>query len=176
LGLFNSIAQNISYISLSIKSNINQNIVPSMSTDDFMQEAILEARKGLEEGGIPIGSVLVINNQIVGRGHNKRVQKRSSILHAEMDCLENAGRLKSADYKKSILYSTLSPCNMCSGAVLLYKIPKIIVGENSTFKGPEDYLRQQGVEIINYNNEECKQLMKDFINLHPELWNEDIGE
>lgn len=147
-----------------------------MSTADFMQEAILEARKGLEEGGIPIGSVLVIDNQIVGRGHNKRVQNRSSILHAEMDCLENAGRLKSADYKKSILYSTLSPCNMCSGAVLLYKIPKIIVGENSTFKGPEDYLRQQGVEIINHNNEECKQLMKDFINLHPELWYEDIGE
>ncbi len=165
-----------SYISLSIKSNIDHNIVLSMSADDFMQEAILEARKGLEEGGIPIGSVLVIDSQIVGRGYNKRVQKRSSILHAEMDCLENAGRLKSVDYKKSILYSTLSPCNMCSGAVLLYKIPKIIIGENSTFKGPEDYLRQQGVEIINYNNVECKQLMKDFINLHPELWNEDIGE
>ncbi|MHA1340649.1 MAG: nucleoside deaminase [Promethearchaeota archaeon] len=146
-----------------------------MTTDEFMEEAIKEAKKGLEEGGIPIGSVLVIDNKIVGRGHNRRVQKGSAILHAEMDCLESAGRLKSSDYKKAILYSTLSPCDMCSGAILLYKIPKVIIGENYTFKGPEGYLKTRNVEIINYDNEECKRLMKEFIEKNPELWNEDIG-
>ena len=146
------------------------------SIDKNMQEAIVEARKGLAEGGIPIGSVLVIDGKIVGRGHNRRVQQGSAILHAEMDCLENAGRLKANDYQRAILYSTLSPCDMCSGTVLLYKIPKIVIGENTTFQGPEDYLRSRGVELVILNNEECKQIMRDFIAAKPELWNEDIGE
>jgi len=144
--------------------------------DQFLDEALKEARKGLEEGGIPIGSVLVIDDKIVGRGHNRRVQKGSAVLHAEMDCLENAGRLKAKDYQKAILYSTLSPCDMCSGAALLYKIPKIIVGENQTFKGPEDYVRSCGVDVEVINDEECIQLMEQFIKDKPELWNEDIGE
>ena len=147
-----------------------------LSIDQNMQEAIVEARKGLAEGGIPIGSVLVIDGNIVGRGHNRRVQQGSAILHAEMDCLENAGRLKANDYQRAILYSTLSPCDMCSGTVLLYKIPKIVIGENTTFQGPEDYLRSRGVELVILNNEECKQIMRDFIAAKPELWNEDIGE
>ena len=113
-------------------------------TDKFMQAAIAEARQGLAEGGIPIGSVLVLDGEIVGRGHNRRVQKGSAILHAEMDCLENAGRLKAADYQRAVLYSTLSPCDMCSGTALLYKIPKIVIGENKTFQGPEDYVRSRG--------------------------------
>ena len=142
----------------------------------FLQAAIEEAKKGLEEGGIPIGSVLVIDGKIVGRGHNRRVQKGSAILHAEMDCLENAGRLKASDYKKAILYSTLSPCDMCSGTALLYKIPKVVIGENKTFKGPEDYVRSRGVEIEILNDPECIKLMEDFIKAKPELWNEDIGE
>jgi creatinine deaminase len=142
----------------------------------FIQAAIEEAKKGLNEGGIPIGSVLVIDNNIVGRGHNRRVQNGSTILHAEMDCLENAGRLKAGDYQKATLYSTLSPCGMCSGASLLYKIPKIVIGENKTFQGPEDYLRSRGVELKVLNNPECIKLMKDFIKAKPELWNEDIGE
>ncbi len=146
------------------------------SIDKNMQEAIVEARKGLAEGGIPIGSVLVIDGKIVGRGHNRRVQQGSAILHAEMDCLENAGRLKPNDYKRAILYSTLSPCDMCSGTVLLYKIPKIVIGENTTFQGPEDYMRSRGVELVILNNEECIQIMRDFISAKPELWNEDIGE
>lgn len=146
------------------------------STDRNMQEAIVEARKGLAEGGIPIGSVLVIDGKIFGRGHNRRVQQGSAILHAEMDCLENAGRLKAKDYHRAILYSTLSPCDMCSGTVLLYKIPKIVIGENTTFQGPEDYLRSRGVELVILNNEECKQIMRDFIAAKPELWHEDIGE
>lgn len=144
--------------------------------DQFLEEALKEARKGLEEGGIPIGSVLVIDGKIVGRGHNRRVQKGSAILHAEMDCLENAGRLKAKDYQRAILYSTLSPCDMCSGAALLYKIPKIIVGENKTFKGPEDYVRSCGVDLEVINDEECIKLMEQFIKDSPELWNEDIGE
>ncbi len=143
--------------------------------DKFLQAAIEEAKKGLKEGGIPIGSVLVIDNRIIGRGHNRRVQNDSAILHAEMDCFENAGRLKIADYKKATLYSTLSPCDMCSGTVLLYKIPKIVIGENKTFQGPEDYLRSRGVEIEILNNPECIKLMEDFIQEKPELWNEDIG-
>jgi len=144
--------------------------------DNFMEAAIEEARKGLEEGGIPIGSVLVIDGEIVGRGHNRRVQKGSAILHAEMDCLENAGRLTAKDYQRATLYSTLSPCDMCSGTALLYKIPKVIIGENKTFQGPEQYLRSRWVEVEILNDETCIKLMENFIKDKPELWNEDIGE
>jgi creatinine deaminase len=144
--------------------------------DEFMQAAIEEAKQGLIEGGIPIGSVLVIDGKIVGRGHNRRVQKGSAILHAEMDCLENAGRLKPGDYRRAVLYSTLSPCDMCSGAVLLYKIPRIVIGEHQSFQGPEEYLRSRGVELVILDDEECMQLMRDFIAANPELWDEDIGE
>ena len=144
--------------------------------DPFLAAAIAEAEAGLAEGGIPIGSVLVIDGKIVGRGHNRRVQKGSAILHAEMDCLENAGRLTAKDYQRAVLYSTLSPCDMCSGTALLYKIPKIVIGENQTFQGPEDYVRSRGVELVILNNEACIQLMRDFIAARPELWNEDIGE
>lgn len=140
----------------------------------FMAEAIKEARKGLKEGGIPIGAVLVKSGKIIGRGHNRRVQKRSAILHAEMDCLENAGRLKAADYKNCELYSTLSPCPMCTGAILLYKIPRVFIGENKTFKGPEGYSRKF-LKLVNLDLAECKKLMADFIKARPELWNEDIG-
>lgn len=143
--------------------------------DEFMQAAIDEARKGLAEGGIPIGSVLVIDGKIVGRGHNRRVQKGSAILHAEMDALENAGRLSGRDYQRATLYSTLSPCDMCSGTALLYKIPKVVIGENVTFQGPEAYVRSRGVELTILNLPECIQLMNDFIAARPELWNEDIG-
>ncbi len=142
----------------------------------FIDAAIYEARKGLEEGGIPIGSVLVIDGQIVGRGRNRRVQKDSAILHAEMDCIENAGRLNAQDYRRAVLYSTLSPCDMCSGTALLYQIPKIIIGENQTFQGPEDYLRLRGVELVILNDELCIQMMNDFIRSNPRLWNEDIGK
>lgn len=145
-------------------------------TDPFMQAAIEEAQKGLAEGGIPIGSVLVIDGKIVGRGHNQRVQKSSCVLHAEMDCLENAGRLKASDYRRATLYSTLSPCDMCSGTVLLYGIKKVIIGENLTFKGPEDYVRSRGVELDVRDDAQCQQLMQDFIAQQPALWNEDIGE
>jgi len=144
--------------------------------DRFLQAAIAEARQGLTEGGIPIGSVLVIDGRIVGRGHNRRVQKGSAVLHAEMDCLENAGCLKAADYARSVLYSTLSPCDMCSGAILLYHIPRVVIGENQTFQGPEDYLRSRGVELEIVNDSECIRLMSDFIAANPQLWNEDIGE
>jgi cytosine deaminase len=144
--------------------------------DEFLDAAIEEAHKGLEAGGIPIGSVLVLDGRIVGRGHNQRVQKRSAVLHAEMDCLENAGRLAATDYARSTLYSTLSPCDMCSGAILLYKIPRVVVGENRTFRGPEDHLRERGVELDIVDNAECVKLMADFIRINPELWNEDIGE
>jgi len=144
--------------------------------DKFLQAAIDEAKKGLSEGGIPIGSVLVIDNKIVGRGHNRRVQNGSAILHAEMDCFENAGRLTAKDYQRAILYSTLSPCDMCSGTTLLYKIPKIVIGENKTFKGPEEYVRSRGVELIILNDSTCIKLMEDFISSNPKLWNEDIGE
>jgi len=145
------------------------------TTDPFMVAAIDEAKAGLREGGIPIGSVLVIDGRIVGHGHNRRVQKGSATLHAEMDCLENAGRLSAADYARSVLYSTLSPCDMCSGAVLLYKIPKVVIGENVTFTGPEDYVRSRGVELEIRNDEECIALMREFIASKPEMWNEDIG-
>ncbi len=141
----------------------------------YLAAAIDEARKGLSVGGIPIGSVLVIDDRIVGRGHNQRVQKGSSVLHAEMDCLENAGRLTTADYKNAVLYSTLSPCDMCSGAILLYGIPKVVVGENQSFQGPEDYLRSRGVELDILDDDECRQLMRDFIASNPALWSEDIG-
>jgi cytosine deaminase len=143
--------------------------------DKFLAAAMDEARKGLAAGGIPIGSVLVIDGRIVGRGHNQRMQKDSSVLHAEMDCLENAGRLPAADYRRAVLYSTLSPCDMCSGAILLYGVPKVVIGENQTFQGPEDYLRSRGVELEVVDNEECQQLMRDFIASNPSLWNEDIG-
>ncbi|MCW8869310.1 MAG: nucleoside deaminase [Proteobacteria bacterium] len=143
--------------------------------DIFLQAAIDEAKQGLNAGGIPIGSVLVIDGEIIGRGHNQRIQKGSSILHAEMDCLEHAGRLNAADYKKATLYSTLSPCDMCSGAILLYGIPKVIIGENHNFRGPEDYVRSRGVDVTVLNNIECRQLMETFIKNKPELWHEDIG-
>ncbi len=143
--------------------------------DEFMRAAIDEAKQGLAEGGIPIGSVLVIDGKIVGRGHNRRVQKGSAILHAEMDCLENAGRLTARDYQRAVLYSTLSPCDMCSGTALLYKIPKVVIGENVTFQGPEEYVRSRGVELVILNDAECIQMMRDFIADRPELWNEDIG-
>ncbi|MBU1233082.1 MAG: nucleoside deaminase [Proteobacteria bacterium] len=144
--------------------------------DEFMMAAIEEAKKGLSEGGIPIGSVLVNDGKIIGRGHNQRVQKKSAVLHAEMDCLENSGRLTAADYRKSTLYSTLSPCDMCSGTVLLYGIPKVVIGENETFKGPEDYLRSRGVELVFIDSQECKDLMAEFIQKNPEIWDEDIGK
>lgn len=143
--------------------------------DSFLVAAIEEARAGLAEGGIPIGSVLVIGNRIVGRGHNRRVQKGSAILHAEMDCLENAGRLTAADYRRATIYSTLSPCDMCSGAILLYGIPKVVIGENRTFRGPEDYLRSRGVTLEIADDPECVCMMQEFIANCPALWNEDIG-
>ena len=147
-----------------------------MTMSPYLQAAIDEARIGLREGGIPIGSVLVIDKQIVGRGHNRRVQQGSPILHAEMDCLENAGRLPAKDYQRATLYSTLSPCDMCSGSVLLYGIPQVVIGENRTFQGPEAYVRSRGVELSVLDNSECYQLMRTFIAAHPELWIEDIGE
>jgi len=144
--------------------------------DPFLQAAIDEAKAGFAEGGIPIGSVLVIDGHIVARGHNRRVQRDSAILHAEMDCLENAGRLKARDYRRSVLYSTLSPCDMCSGTALLYGIPRIVIGENRTFQGPEDYVRSRGVELEIVDDPQCVELMRQFIAARPDLWNEDIGE
>lgn len=141
-----------------------------------MDAAIEEARLGLAEGGIPIGSVLVVDDEIVGRGHNRRVQRGSAILHAEMDALENGGRRAAAEYRRSVLYSTLSPCDMCSGAVLLYGIPRVVVGENRTFAGPEEYVRRRGVTLEVLNDSTCVALMEEFIATRPELWNEDIGE
>ncbi len=143
--------------------------------DSFLRAAVDEAKIGLEEGGIPIGSVLVLDGQIIGRGHNRRVQRQSAILHAEMDCFENAGRLKASDYRRCTLYSTLSPCDMCSGTALLYGVPRIVVGENRTFQGPEEYLRMRGVEVVVVDSDECVQLMKQFIDANPALWSEDIG-
>jgi cytosine deaminase len=143
--------------------------------NSFLRAAIDEARQGLAEGGIPIGSVLVIDGRIVGRGHNRRVQQGSAILHAEMDCIERAGRLGAADYRRSTLYSTLSPCDMCSGTALLYGIPRIVIGENRTFRGPEDYVRSRGVALEIVDDPECVALMREFIAARPELWNEDIG-
>ncbi len=144
--------------------------------DEFMQAAIEEARLGLQEGGIPIGSVLVHKGRIIGRGHNRRVQQGSAILHGEMDALENAGRQPASVYRESVIYTTLSPCSMCTGAILLYGIPKVVIGENQTFMGGEDLLRAQGVELEVLQDETCIELMRGFIKAKPELWNEDIGE
>lgn len=144
--------------------------------DKFMQAAIEQAKLGLAEGGIPIGSVLVYQGEIIGRGHNKRVQSGSPILHGEMDALENAGRQPAHVYKNSILYTTLSPCSMCSGTILLYGIPKVVIGENHTFTGEEALLTARGVNLHVTQDAECIQLMRNFIDQHPDLWNEDIGE
>lgn len=143
--------------------------------DAFLEAAIDEARQGLAEGGIPIGSVLVHNGKIIGRGHNRRVQKGSPILHGEMDALENAGRLPASVYKESVLYTTLSPCPMCTGVILLYGIPRVVVGENQTFMGEEDLLRTRGVSVAVVQDPSCIALMQGFIATKPELWNEDIG-
>ena len=143
--------------------------------DPFLETAIAEAERGLSEGGIPIGSVLVLDGEIVGRGHNQRVQKGSPILHGEMDALENARRLEAAKYRRSTIYSTLSPCPMCTGAILLYEIPRVVIGENRTFLGAEDLLRSNGVEVVVMDDARCIQMMDEFIAEHPDLWNEDIG-
>jgi cytosine/creatinine deaminase len=145
-------------------------------TQRFMEAALAEARIGLAEGGIPIGSVLVIDGAIVSRGHNRRVQQGSAILHAEMDCLEHAGRLTASDYRRAVLYSTLSPCDMCSGAILLYRIPTVIVGENTNFMGPQEYLQQRGVTVLVLDDAACVTIMRQFIEARPDLWHEDIGE
>lgn len=143
--------------------------------DPFLQAAIEEARLGAAEGGVPIGSVLVHQGRIIGRGHNRRVQRGSAILHAEMDALENAGRQPARVYRESVLYTTLSPCAMCSGAILLYGIPRIVIGENQTFVGEEALLRSRGVQLDVMQDANCRALMRDFVAAHPELWNEDIG-
>jgi len=147
-----------------------------MTQDPFLQAAIEQARQSLAEGGIPIGSVLVHGDRIIGRGHNCRVQTGSPIDHGEMNCLRNAGRLPAGVYRECTIYSTLSPCPMCSGAIVLYKIPRVIVGENRTFAGAEEYMRANGIQVDVVQDEECIQLMSDFIRANPRLWNEDIGE
>lgn len=144
--------------------------------DKFLKEAIKEANIGLNEGGIPIGSVVVYNGNIIGKGHNRRVQSNSVVLHGEMDALENTGRLTALVYRECTLYTTLSPCPMCSGAILLYGIPKVVIGENKTFLGSESLLRKNGVEVLVLNNKECIDMMHNFIQNNPDLWNEDIGE
>ncbi|MGH8872303.1 MAG: nucleoside deaminase [Acidimicrobiia bacterium] len=144
--------------------------------DPLLDAAIDEAGLGLAEGGIPIGSVLVVDDQIVGRGHNRRVQRGSPILHGEMDALENAGRLVASEYRRSVIYTTLSPCHMCTGAILLYGIPKVVIGENRTFLGAEDLLRANGVELVIIDDQRCIDMMTGFIGARPDLWNEDIGE
>jgi cytosine deaminase len=153
-----------------------ERLVTQETKDTFLQAAIEEACNSRAEGGIPIGSVLVIDEQIVGRGHNRRVQQGSAILHAEMDAVENAGRLKASDYRRAVLYSTLSPCDMCSGMALLYRIPKIVIGENRSFRGPEDHVRSRGVTLEIADDPECVRLMQEFIRSQPDLWNEDIGK
>jgi len=145
------------------------------SMDPFLEAAIDEARAGLAEGGIPIGSVLVCDGEILGRGHNRRQQRGSVVLHGEMDALENAGRRRASVYARSTLYTTLSPCAMCSGAILLYKIPRIVVAENVTFRGEEDLLRSRGVTVEVLQDQRCVDLMRSFVADHPEIWNEDIG-
>jgi cytosine/creatinine deaminase len=144
--------------------------------DPFLLEAIAEAKKGLSEGGIPIGSVIVHKGKILGRGHNKRIQKGSVVLHGEMDAFENAGRQPAAVYKECVIYTTLSPCSMCTGAILLYGIPKVVIGENDTFMGGEELLKHNGVEVVVVNDDSCKQMMQQFIKDKPRVWNEDIGE
>jgi cytosine deaminase len=146
-----------------------------MTQDPFLQAAIRQAKKSLAEGGIPIGSVLVFEGKIIGEGHNCRVQTGSPIDHGEMNCLRNAGRLPARVYQACTIYSTLSPCPMCSGAIVLYKIPRVVVGENRTFMGAEDYMRTNGIQVDVVGDAECIQLMTEFIGTHPELWNEDIG-
>lgn len=143
--------------------------------DNHIKSAILEAKRGAAEGGIPIGAVLVLDDKIIGRGHNKRVQNASSILHAEMDCIENAGRLNAAQYQRATIYTTLSPCDMCSGLILLYGIPLVVIGENRTFQGPEAYLRSRGVVLEVIDDPGCTELMRKFVEANPELWYEDIG-
>ena len=140
-----------------------------------MSVAIDEAKKGLAEGGIPIGSCLVIDDKVIGQGHNRRVQSGNPILHGEMDCLQNAGRLRAKDYQRATIYTTLSPCSMCSGTILLYKIPRVVMAENTTFQGAESLLKENGIDLINLELSEAVDLMNSFIRKHPELWNEDIG-
>ncbi|WP_250121722.1 nucleoside deaminase [Chroococcidiopsis sp. CCMEE 29] len=142
--------------------------------DDFMEAAIAEAKQGLQEGGIPIGSVIVKNRQIVGRGHNKRVQDNDPVTHAEIDCLRNAGRI--GNYQDTTLYSTLMPCYLCAGAVVQFGIKKVIAGESETFSGAKEFMESHGVEVINLDLDECKQLMREFIQKNPQLWDEDIGK
>ena len=154
---------------------IPQSTIPSLSMNSFLQEAIVEAKRGLREGGIPIGSVLVCDGAVIGRGHNQRVQKGSVIHHGEMNCLENAGRQTAAVYRRCTIYTTLSPCPMCTGAILLYQIPHVVVGENTTFMGAEETLRANGVRVDVVQDGECIEMMTTFIREHPELWNEDIG-
>src|SRR5438093_513178 len=144
--------------------------------NEFMKAAIEEARKGFQEGGIPIGSVLVHRGTVIGRGHNRRIQQNSAVLHGEMDALENAGRQPASIYKECVIYTTLSPCSMCSGAILLYGIPKVIVGENRTFMGEEELLRSRGVSVEVLQDPACIQMMAEFVRTHPAIWNEDIGE
>ena len=144
--------------------------------DPFLQAAIEEAQQGLAEGGIPIGSVLVHDGRIVGRGHNRRVQRGSTVLHGEMDALENAGRRPARFYRECTIYTTLSPCPMCSGAILLYGIPRVVIGENRSFMGDEEHLASRGVSITVVQDERCIALMREFMTRHPDLWNEDIGE
>lgn len=150
--------------------------MPMVAEDPFLRAAIEEARRGRQEGGIPIGSVIVHRNVIIGRGHNRRVQKGSAILHGEMDALENTGRQPASVYRECTLYTTLSPCSMCSGAILLYGIPRVVIGENHTFMGEEDLLRFRGVSVQVLQNAECIGLMEEFIRTNPGLWNEDIGQ
>jgi cytosine deaminase len=144
--------------------------------EQFLAVAIEQARIGRDEGGVPIGGALVADGKVLGAGHNRRVQLGSPIRHGETDALEVAGRLPASVYRRSTMYTTLSPCDMCTGAILLYEIPRVVMGENETFVGGEDYLRSRGVEVVNLDSDECKQLMREFIAAHPEIWNEDIGE
>ena len=147
-----------------------------MNDHEMLALAVAEARAGLDEGGVPIGGVLVAEGRVLGAGHNRRVQAGSAIRHGETDALEVAGRQRAAVYRRATMYTTLSPCDMCTGAILLYGIPRVVVGENSTFYGGEDYLRDRGVEVVVLDDPECVAMMQDFIAANPELWNEDIGE
>jgi cytosine/creatinine deaminase len=156
-------------------NSLNENSLQIMQMDEFLEAAIIEAQTGLQEGGIPIGSVIVHDGKIIGRGHNRRIQKGSVVLHAEMDALENAGRQLASVYRECALYTTLSPCPMCTGAILLYGIPKVIIGENKTYMGAEELLRQNGIDVIVVDSSECIEMMAGFIKSNPDLWNEDIG-
>ena len=147
-----------------------------MDDRDFMRIAIEEAATGLSEGGVPVGAALVADGKVLGSGHNRRVQQGSVIRHGETDCLENVGRLHASVYRRATMYTTLSPCDMCTGAILMYGIPRVVVGENETFMGGEDYLRSRGVEVVNLDSDECYGLMQEFIRRYPDVWNEDIGE